>query len=85
MSVTRVLKLKTGIKRGSKTVTEFTLREPTVKALSGLEIFSVVRGDVESLAVLLPRISDITEAEIKKFNFMQIAQVARELQYFLEE
>ena len=52
------LKLQKKIKRGDNTVTEFNFREPDTGSLRGLEMFGILRMDINTHRTLVPRISD---------------------------
>ena len=71
------------IKRRSSTLKTVTLNEPSVPALTGLEITAVVRGDTQQLCILLQRISELTETEVKKLSFKNIAKLSMEVTTFL--
>lgn len=80
---TKKVTLPDAIKRRSKDVKEITLSEPTVPALTGLEITGVIRGDTAQLVILLPRISELTEAEAKSLSFKNIAKLSMSVTNFL--
>ena len=80
---TFTVKLKTPIKRGETEISEIELQEPTVMALQELEVNAVIRGDVAQLVMLLPRITDLTEQEVKSLSFANIAAFSMRIVNFL--
>lgn len=51
-------KLVTPIKRGETTIKEVAIRMPDTGALRGLKLTNVLQMDVNTLQVLIPRISE---------------------------
>lgn len=51
-------KLLYPIKRGETEISEVTLRKPNTGALRGLKMLEIMRMDVNSMLMLLPRISE---------------------------
>ena len=74
--------LKHAIKRGDEEITEINLREPDTGALRGLEIFSVLRMDVNTHRNLIPRISDITTNEFDKLRPADLLNLQTEVVSF---
>lgn len=68
----QIVTLNTPILRGDKQITEITVNKPTVPALKGLKMFDVLQMDVDSLQVLLPR---VTQPVLHKADFatMEVA------------
>ncbi len=83
VAITKKVTLPTAIKRRNKDVKEITLSEPTITALTGLEITGVIRGDTAQLVTLLPRISDLTESEARNLSFKNIAKLSMSVTSFL--
>ena len=69
--------------KGGAQIEEVTLTEPSVPALQGLEINGVIRGDTTQLLILLPRISELTEADVKKLSFKNLAALSMSVTNFL--
>lgn len=80
---TKKVTLPTPILRGETEITEIELFEPSMAALQGLEISSVVRGDVAQLMILLPKISDLNDAEVRKLSFKNITALSLAVTGFL--
>ena len=53
-----LLVLNKPIKRGDNAITELTFREPDTGSLRGLEMFGILRMDINTHRTLVPRISD---------------------------
>ena len=83
MPTEKIVTLPVPIKRGTKNITKVTLTEPSPTALIGLEMTGVIRGDVAQLMILLPRISDLTEAEVKAMKFKNMAKLSMSITNFL--
>jgi len=74
--------LKNPIKRGSKEIKKITMQEPTSGTLRGLEVMALVRMDVTQVRTLVPRISNITEAEFDQLGPADIASVCADVASF---
>lgn len=83
MSNSKKVPLPTPIKRGDVEIKEVQLYEPSVQALQNLEITAVIRGDVSQMVMLLPRISDLSEQEVKSLNFKNMAALSLSVTSFL--
>lgn len=77
--------LDTPIQRGSKRVTEITLRKPLSGALRGTNLADVLQMDVTALTRVLPRITEpaLTEAELKNMDPADLVQLGSALSGFL--
>lgn len=75
---TVTVKLSTPIKRKGGDVTEVTLRKPKAGAMRGLKIEDLYSTDVNSLLVLLPRITEPTliAAEIEDLESEDLIELA---------
>lgn len=75
---TVTVKLSTPIKRKGGDVVEVTLRKPKAGAMRGLKIEDLYSTDVNSLLVLLPRITEPTliEAEIEDLESEDLIELA---------
>lgn len=49
--------LETPIRRGDQVISQIALRKPKARELRGLQVQSLVQGDVNSVMALVPRIS----------------------------
>lgn len=81
----KTITLPEPIERTSSKLKNITLAEPTVTSLHGLEITAVIRGDTAQLMILLPRISELTEAEVNKLTFKNIAFISMKVVSFLSD
>lgn len=83
--ITETVELDTPIQRGSKTVTEITVRKPKAGALRGVALADVLNMDVQALTKVLPRITDpaITEAELRNMDPADLVQLGSAVSGFL--
>lgn len=51
------ISLETPIRRGDQVITQISLRKPKARELRGLQVQSLVQGDVNAVMALVPRIS----------------------------
>lgn len=72
------VKLTRPIMRGETEVSEFTLREPNAGALRGVRLSDLLNGDMDSLMVVLPRISEppIQKHEIDQMGARDLGEVS---------
>ena len=72
------VRLSTPIKRKGGDITEVTLRKPKAGAMRGLKIEDLYSTDVNSLLVLLPRITEPTliAAEIEDLESEDLIELA---------
>lgn len=77
--------LDTPITRGSKTVSEITVRKPLAGALRGVSLVDVLQMDVSAATKLLPRITSpaLTEADIRDMDPADLFQLASQVANFL--
>lgn len=70
--------LTTPIKRGESTITEITLRKPKTGELRSLKVEDLFTTDVNTLFVLLPRISlpTLLEADIANLDTEDLLEIA---------
>lgn len=80
---TKTVKLSKPVMIDGVETTEIQLREPTLAALSGLEIAAVIRGQVDQLMMLLPKISDLTESQCANLSFRDMAALSLAVTGFL--
>lgn len=79
------VELKKPLKRGDIEITEINLREPETGSLRGLEMFSILRMDVNTHRQLVPRISDITANEFDMLKPSDLVAVQTEVVGFFTE
>ncbi|NAX31989.1 phage tail assembly protein [Vibrio sp. V37_P2S8PM304] len=77
--------LKTPLKRGDADIKKITFREPDTGTLRGLEMFSILRMDVNTHRQLVPRISDITANEFDMLKPYDLVAVQSEVVSFFTE
>ncbi|HHC7130612.1 TPA: phage tail assembly protein [Vibrio parahaemolyticus] len=77
--------LKKPLKRGENEITEINLREPDTGSLRGLEMFSILRMDINTHRQLVPRISDITANEFDMLKPSDLVAVQTEVVGFFTE
>lgn len=77
--------LTTPIKRGDVEVTEITLREPKSGELRGLDMYDVVRMNVNAMRTLVPRISNVTANEFDALSPKDLMSLAMEVSGFFTE
>ncbi|MCE8023664.1 phage tail assembly protein [Billgrantia aerodenitrificans] len=82
---TETVTLDTPIQRGSKTVTEITVRKPLSGALRGVALVDLLNMDTHSLHKVLPRITEpaLTEAELRKMDPADLVQLGSKVSRFL--
>lgn len=83
MTTMSTIELKESITRGKKTIDKVSLREPRAGELRGLELMSVVRMDVNSLRILLPRICELNANEVDQLHPADLTKLASEIAVFL--
>ncbi|HBC3836235.1 TPA: phage tail assembly protein [Vibrio parahaemolyticus] len=79
------VELKKPLKRGDNEITEINLREPDTGSLRGLEMFSILRMDINTHRQLVPRISDITANEFDMLKPSDLVAVQTEVVGFFTE
>lgn len=77
--------LKRPLKRGEEEIGEIVLREPETGSLRGLEMFSILRMDVNTHRTLVPRISNITANEFDMLAPSDLVAVQSEVVSFFTE
>ena len=75
--------LETPLKRGETEITEILLRKPTAGELRGLSLVQLMNGDAGSVMVVLPRISTLTDAEVRGLDVADLSACALEIAAFL--
>ncbi|HGF3735252.1 TPA: phage tail assembly protein [Vibrio parahaemolyticus] len=79
------VELKKPLKRGENEITEINLREPDTGSLRGLEMFSILRMDINTHRQLVPRISDITANEFDMLKPSDLVALQTEVVGFFTE
>lgn len=77
--------LKRPLKRGENDIKEVELSEPNTGSLRGLEMFSILRMDVNTHRTLVPRISNITANEFDMLAPSDLVAVQSEVVSFFTE
>ena len=78
--------LDTPITRGTDEIKEIELREPKGGDLRGLSLIDLSRGDMDSLLILVPRISSpfLTKTDMEGMTAPDLAEMMRVLRDFFE-
>lgn len=79
------IQLEQPIQFGSTTITEITIRKPTVKALSGVSLQAIYQHDVNALVKILPRVTTptLTAQNVLDLDPVDFAQLGGHLVTFL--
>ncbi|EGQ9107509.1 phage tail assembly protein [Vibrio cholerae] len=77
--------LKRPLKRGEDDIIEIEFKEPNTGSLRGLEMYSILRMDVNTHRTLVPRISNITANEFDMLAPYDLAAVQSEVVSFFTE
>ncbi|AXY41077.1 MULTISPECIES: phage tail assembly protein [Halomonas] len=82
---TETVTLDTPLQRGSKAVTEVSVRKPLSGALRGVALVDLLNMDTHSLTRVLPRITEpaLTEAELRKMDPADLVQLGSKVSRFL--
>lgn len=82
-----VVALKKPLKRGDNEIAELKIRKPDTGSLRGCRLSAVLNSDVDSLVVLLPRITEpaLTEHDIAQMDVRDLINCASEVVGFLTE
>lgn len=77
-------KLMYPIKRGETTISEVTIRKPNTGALRGLKMTEILRMDVNTMLILLPRISEpaLLPNEVGELDPQDLLQLSGEVVSF---
>ncbi|MDM3892800.1 MULTISPECIES: phage tail assembly protein [Pseudomonas] len=62
------VELDTPVQRGEQEITEVELRKPSSGELRGIQLADLLQMDVGALIKLLPRITPLTEAEVRALD-----------------
>jgi Phage tail protein E. len=85
MTISKKITLKTGLKSGKTTITEFTIRKPVTGDLRGVKLLEFIDLDIDSLAKVLPRITtpSIAEHEVYTLDLIDLSEITKEVINFL--
>lgn len=69
--------LEAPIKRGEQDIKTLQIRTPVSGDLRGLELFKLLQADVDSLAILLPRITQptLTKADVYRLELIDLIKI----------
>lgn len=62
---------------------EITINEPNIAAMQGLEMSGIIRGDITQLMILIPKITEISAADLNKISFANMAALSLGVTGFL--
>ncbi|GAA4087335.1 phage tail assembly protein [Zhongshania borealis] len=79
--------LKKPLKRGEQEIAKLKLRKPDTGSLRGCRLSMLLNSDVDSLVMLLPRITEpaLTEHDISQMDVKDLVSCASEVVGFLTE
>ncbi|NRD72722.1 phage tail assembly protein [Shewanella sp. VB17] len=82
MSQKTLVQLVSPIKRGDSEITELSITKPTAGHLRGLKTANVVELDFDSHKKLIPRLTDLTEAEFLSLDVEDVLTIQTEVASF---
>ena len=84
---TKSVELDDGFKRGTQSITEIVLVKPNTGHCRGLSLKGVLNFEIDSLAVLLPRITlpAMTAQEVYALELADTLKIAEAIAAFLEK
>lgn len=71
------------LRRGDLEIAEIALRKPTVGALRGTKLAELMQMDTDAIVKVLPRLCDLTDAEVKRLDPADLTQLGTEVAGFL--
>ena len=77
------VELDTPVKRGESTITVVTLRKPSSGELRGIQLSDLLQMDVGALIKLVPRISLLTEGEVRAMDPADLVAIGVKITGFL--
>lgn len=77
------VELDTPVKRGESILSTITLRKPSSGELRGIQLADLLQMDVGALIKLVPRISQLTEAEVRAMDPADLVAVGVKVTGFL--
>lgn len=82
MTKKTLVKLVNPFKRGDTLITEVSINKPTGGHLRGLKTANVVELDFDSHKKLVPRLTDLTEAEFAMLDVEDVLTIQTEVASF---
>lgn len=82
MTKKTLVKLVNPFKRGDTQITEVSINKPTGGHLRGLKTANVVELDFDSHKKLVPRLTDLTEAEFAMLDVEDVLTIQTEVASF---
>lgn len=84
-TTTEIVTLDTPIARGDTKIESVTLRKPNSGELRGIALTDLLRMDVDSLAVVVPRISSptLTKQDVHSMDPADLTQIGSKVSGFL--
>jgi len=82
---TATIQLDEPIPRGTKEITEVTLRRPKAGALRGVSLVDLMNINVTALQMVLPRITEpaLTQHDVANMDPSDLAKMGMEVSFFL--
>lgn len=77
------VELDTPVKRGESTIAVITLRKPSSGELRGIQLSDLLQMDVGALIKLVPRISLLTEGEVRAMDPADLVAIGVKVTGFL--
>lgn len=77
------IELDTPVKRGESTIAVVTLRKPSSGELRGIQLSDLLQMDVAALIKLVPRISLLTEGEVRAMDPADLVAIGVKVTGFL--
>ncbi|WP_409269676.1 phage tail assembly protein [Pseudomonas sp. KCJK9044] len=77
------VELDTPVKRGESTIAVVTLRKPSSGELRGIQLSDLLQMDVGALIKLVPRISLLTEGEVRAMDPADLVAIGVKVTGFL--
>ncbi|MBH3411451.1 phage tail assembly protein [Pseudomonas putida] len=77
------VELDTPVKRGESTITVVMLRKPSSGELRGIQLSDLLQMDVGALIKLVPRISLLTEGEVRAMDPADLVAIGVKVTGFL--
>lgn len=84
-SITTTITLQTPIERGSETITTISVRRPGAGELRGVQLMTLMAGDVDGVAKVAPRITTpaLQPNELQAMDPADFFAIAQEITGFL--
>lgn len=78
-----VAKISKALEINGKTTKNITIREPLAGELRGLKLLDVAQLDTNSLVILIPRITGLSEFQLQNMPLCDILTIGTEITGFL--